>query len=156
MALVVKKNPTYQCRRHKRCWFDPWVRKILWRRKWQTTPEFWPGKFRGHRSLASSYSPWGYKESDTTEHTIHIHITSLVLMYLLTISLYLLTTFVTIQSWYCINNDYIPHTENFIPVTHLFCNWKFAPLNFSHRSIPFPLATTCLFSVSLLLCLLIF
>ena len=115
---MVKKNPTYQCRRHKRCWFDPWVRKILWRRKWQTTPEFWPGKFCGHRSLASSYSPWGYKESDTTEHTIHIHITSLVLMYLLTISLYLLTTFVTIQSWYCINNDYIPHTENFIPVTH--------------------------------------
>ena len=23
------KNPAYQCRRHKRCRFDPWVRKIL-------------------------------------------------------------------------------------------------------------------------------
>ena len=31
MALVVKK-PTCQCRRHKRCGFDPWVRKIPWRK----------------------------------------------------------------------------------------------------------------------------
>ena len=26
------KEPICQCRRHKRCEFDPWVRKILWRR----------------------------------------------------------------------------------------------------------------------------
>ena len=26
-----------QCRRHRRCGFDPWVRKIPWRRKWQPT-----------------------------------------------------------------------------------------------------------------------
>ena len=25
----------YQCRRRKRLWFDPWVRKIPWRRAWQ-------------------------------------------------------------------------------------------------------------------------
>ena len=46
--------------------FDPWVRKIPWRRKWQATPVFLPGEFHGHRSLAG-YSPWSHKESDTTE-----------------------------------------------------------------------------------------
>ena len=46
--------------------FDPWVRKIPWGRKWQTTPVFLPGKFHGQQSL-TGYSPWGHKESDTTE-----------------------------------------------------------------------------------------
>ena len=46
--------------------FDPWVRKIPWRRKWQPTPVLLPGEFLGQRSL-SGYSPWGYEESDTTE-----------------------------------------------------------------------------------------
>ena len=45
--------------------FHPWVRKIPWRRKWQPTPVFLPGKFQGHRSLAG-YSPRGCKELDTT------------------------------------------------------------------------------------------
>ena len=43
--------------------FDPWVGKIPWRRKWQPTPEFLPGKSHGQRSLVD-YSPWGCKESD--------------------------------------------------------------------------------------------
>ena len=46
--------------------FDPWVRKIPWRRAWQPTPVFLPGESHGQRSLAG-YSPWGCKESDTTE-----------------------------------------------------------------------------------------
>ena len=37
------KEPTYQCRRHKRSGFDPWVRKIPWRSAWQPTPVFLPG-----------------------------------------------------------------------------------------------------------------
>ena len=32
------KESVCQCRRHKRCRFDPWVGKIPWRRKWQPTP----------------------------------------------------------------------------------------------------------------------
>ena len=28
-------EPACQCRRHKRCRFNPWVRKIPWRRAWQ-------------------------------------------------------------------------------------------------------------------------
>ena len=47
--------------------FDFWVRKIPWRRKWQSTPVFLPGKFHGKRSLVG-YSPWGCKETDMTEH----------------------------------------------------------------------------------------
>ena len=43
------KEPTCQCRRRG---FDPWFRKISWRRKWQPTPMFWPGKSHGQRSLA--------------------------------------------------------------------------------------------------------
>ena len=48
--------------------FDPWVRKVPWRRKWQPTPVFLPGKFHGQQSLVG-YSPWGHKETDTAEHT---------------------------------------------------------------------------------------
>ena len=46
----------------------PW---IIWRRKWQPTPVFLPGKSHGRRSLVG-YSPWGHKESDTTER-LHFH-----------------------------------------------------------------------------------
>ena len=46
--------------------FDPWVRKIPLRRKWQPTPVLLPRKSHGLRSLVG-YSPWGRKESDTTE-----------------------------------------------------------------------------------------
>ena len=53
--------------------FDPWVGKIPWRRKWQPTPVLLPGESHGGRSLVG-YSPWGRKESDTTER---LHFTSL-------------------------------------------------------------------------------
>ena len=46
--------------------FDPWVMKIPWRRKWQPTPVFLPGKSHGQRSLGG-YSSWGHKMSDTTQ-----------------------------------------------------------------------------------------
>ena len=59
------KESTCQCRRHG---FDPWVGKIHWRRKWQSTPILLPEKVRGYRSLAG-YSPQDYKESDTTKVT---------------------------------------------------------------------------------------
>ena len=39
--------------------FDPWVGKIHWRRKWQSTPVLLPGKSHGQRSLVG-YSPWGF------------------------------------------------------------------------------------------------
>ena len=47
-------------------WVQSQVSKIPWKRLWQPTPLFLPGKFHGERSLAG-YSPWGRKELDTTE-----------------------------------------------------------------------------------------
>ena len=49
-----------------------WVWKIPWSREWQHTAVFLPGKFHGQRSLVG-YSPWGRKESDTTERLTHTH-----------------------------------------------------------------------------------
>ena len=45
--------------------YDPWVGKFPWRREWLPMPVFWPGEFHG------LYSPWGCKESDTTEQLLH-------------------------------------------------------------------------------------
>ena len=64
MALVVK-NPSANAENITRCGFDPWVRKIPWRRKWQPTPVFLPGEFHGQRRLAG-YILRGCKESDMT------------------------------------------------------------------------------------------
>ena len=63
--VVQCKEYTWQCRGCKRYGFIPWVRKILWNRKWQPTPVFLPGKLHGQRSLVG-YNPWGCKESDRT------------------------------------------------------------------------------------------
>ena len=63
------KEPAYLCRRCRRHGFNPWVRKTPWRRAWQPTPIFLPGKSHGPRGLAG-YSPWGHKELDTTEQLI--------------------------------------------------------------------------------------
>ena len=46
---------------YRRPEFDPWVRKIPWRRKWQPAPVFLPGESHAQRSLVG-YSPWGQKE----------------------------------------------------------------------------------------------
>ena len=44
--------------KYQRLWFDPWIGKILQRRKWQPTPVFLPGKSQGQRDLVG-HSPWG-------------------------------------------------------------------------------------------------
>ena len=67
VAHLVKETA---CQRRRRG-FNPWIGKFPWRRKWQPTPVFLPRKLHGQRSLAG-YSPWGHKESDTTEYT-HTH-----------------------------------------------------------------------------------
>ena len=63
ISLVAQMVKCLQCGRPK---FDPWVGKIPWRRKWQSTLGLVPGKSHGQRSLVG-YSPWGRKESYTTE-----------------------------------------------------------------------------------------
>ena len=57
-----------------RPWFDPWVRKIPWRKKWHPTPVFLLEESHGQRSLAGYSLPWGRKELDTTEFACtHTH-----------------------------------------------------------------------------------
>jgi len=60
------RESTCQCMRCKRLGFDPWVRKIPWKRNRQSSPLFLPGKSHGYRSLAG-YNPRGHKELNTTE-----------------------------------------------------------------------------------------
>ena len=56
-VVPVVKNPPVNAG-HVRCRFDPWVGKIPWRKAWQLTPVFLPGKSHGQRNLA------GYKLSN--------------------------------------------------------------------------------------------
>ena len=49
-------GPACQCRRHKRCRFNPWVRKICWRRVRQLAPVFLTGKSLGQMSLVGCES----------------------------------------------------------------------------------------------------
>ena len=60
------KESTCHGRKCRRLGFDPWVRKIPWRREWQPTLVFLPGRSHGQRNLVG-YSPWDRKESDTTK-----------------------------------------------------------------------------------------
>ena len=54
------KESACQCRRHV---FNPWVRKMPWRRKWQSTPVCFPGKFHEQRLKSM-----GLQSVGTTEH----------------------------------------------------------------------------------------
>ena len=63
------KESTCQCRRRG---FNPWVRKFPWRRKWQPTPTFLPGKFHGQRTVVV-YSSWGCKRGRHDLATKQLH-----------------------------------------------------------------------------------
>ena len=87
VALEVKSPPA-NAGRFKRCGFNPWVGKIPSRRAWKPTLVFMPAESHGQRTLAGC-SPWGRKESDTTEqaraHThTHTHTHAVILVFLLT------------------------------------------------------------------------
>ena len=67
VAQVVKNLPSVQ-----ETGFNPWVRKIPWRRKCLPISLLLPGEFQGQRSLAG-YSPSCHKELDMTESHTHTH-----------------------------------------------------------------------------------
>ena len=56
--------------------FDPWVQKIPWRRRWQPTLVFLPGKAHGQRSLVG-FSPLGCKS--WTQLSMHAEYTIIIL-----------------------------------------------------------------------------
>ena len=49
-----------------RCRFAPCVEKTPWRRERLPILVFLPEEFHGQRSL-TGYTPWGHKESDTSD-----------------------------------------------------------------------------------------
>ena len=56
-CLVIMAAQWYRIRLpSRRCGYNPWIGKIPWRRKWQPTAVFLPGKSHGQRGLAG-YSP---------------------------------------------------------------------------------------------------
>ena len=78
LILTVALWPAYRFIRRKVKWSDipiSWrifhslllfTQSIPWKRRWQPTPVFLPGKSHGRQNLVGC-SPWGHKESDTTE-----------------------------------------------------------------------------------------
>ena len=70
-SLGLPGESTSQCRRHKKCRFDPWIEMSPGRRKWLVAPVFLPGESHGHSSLAGN-SPWSLRESDVTKHTLRL------------------------------------------------------------------------------------
>ena len=73
------KESTCQCRRGGRHRFDPWVRKIPWRRAWQPTPVFLPGESHGQRAWRAMVHRC-HKESDTTEQLTHAHSSIIIVL----------------------------------------------------------------------------
>ena len=63
MAQLVKNPPAMQ---------ETWVQSLgwkdPWRKKWQPTPVFLPGKSYGQRSLAG-YSSWGQGQTQLSDKT---------------------------------------------------------------------------------------
>ena len=59
------EEPACHCRSRKKHGFDPWVGKTPWRREWQPTPVFLPGKFHGQEP--SGLQSMGLQKLDTTE-----------------------------------------------------------------------------------------
>ena len=53
----------------RRCGFHLWVRKIPWRRKWQSTPVFLPGESHRQKTLEGS-SSWGCNWTVTIGHNL--------------------------------------------------------------------------------------
>ena len=71
---MVKKKSTCQCRRHKRCRFDPWAGKIPLEKEMAIHSSILaPGKSHGQRSRAG-YGPWGRRKSDMTEQFSTAHV----------------------------------------------------------------------------------
>ena len=59
------EDSSCRCRSCKRHGSDPWLRQIPWRKAWQPTPVFLPGRSHCQRRLAGYR--WGHKKLEMTE-----------------------------------------------------------------------------------------
>ena len=99
------KECACQCRRHRRGRFNPWVRKIPWRRAGQPTPVCLPGKPHGQRNLAV-YSPWGCKESQMTDAQEERKFRSVPSLHLLSVSSTVFAMFL-LNRIYCLQIGFV-------------------------------------------------
>ena len=105
------KESACQCRRRR---FDLWIRKIPWRRKWQPTPVFLPGKSHEQKSLAG-YSPWNLKRVGHNLVTEQQQLNTYVWLFIV---------FPPIHAFRFYENiDTVPRT---VPRTQLGPRWMFA------------------------------
>ena len=88
------KEPTCQCRRHKRCGFNPWVGKILWRRAWQPTPVFLPRESSWTEKPGRLQSIGSQRVRHNWSDLACMHTIPLVLICIITGSLCLSATFI--------------------------------------------------------------
>ena len=89
------KESACQCRTPG---FDPWIRKIPWRREWLPTLVFLAGESHEQKSWAG-YRSWGHKELDTTKRlSTQLPIAGIVFCFL-----YILLHY----SWFWISNEVI-------------------------------------------------
>ena len=72
-VATIGKELAYQCRRHKRCRFNSWVRKIPWRRAWQPSPVFLPGESHGQRSLGAADLRVAQSQTRLKRLSMHAH-----------------------------------------------------------------------------------
>ena len=56
------------CLQCRRCGFEPWLGSFPWRRKWQPTPVFLPGKSHAQRNLAGSMGSQKVRHDWAVEH----------------------------------------------------------------------------------------
>ena len=71
-----------------------YVYTYIWRRKWQPTPVFLPGKSHGQRGQVG-YSRWDLKESDMTEQlNTHAHTHMCVCVYHICVHIFVYTIYV--------------------------------------------------------------
>ena len=67
------KESACQYRRCRRLGFDPWVRKIAWRRKWQPTPVFLPGESHGQGAWWTTVHGVAKNQTQLSMHA-HTHL----------------------------------------------------------------------------------
>ena len=74
LGSVSGKEPACQSRRHKKYGFDPWVRKIPWRRAWQPIPIFLPGESHGQKSLGATVHRATKSQTWLKQLSMHSHL----------------------------------------------------------------------------------